>query len=372
MLMLAVSAAPADIHGSSNPDALALAGTEAIAQRRFGDALDAFNTALSTRPGDASLCFGAGVAAFMLGQDAVAGARFECALARDPNHLPAARWLGDLYYRSGRLAEAISIYERQQHSSNRRELRKQLDAWRKEYMRLSRFHAVRSEHFIALFASDADDPLARDIVVRLESAYTRIGTALGAYPSRPVTVVLYTRDQFRETTRLAEWSVAAYDGRIHLPLAGAAHEPEELDRVLSHEFVHVMVATLGGRTVPGWVNEGLATVLEPEGSSDADSALAGTSARQSLSKLHGSFVGFSTRDAEAAYASAALAVQRLIEQRGLATIVALLKDLAHGATFDRAFAERVGTRYDEFAAALRGYCRSDCAGSIASTRRAGR
>ena len=37
--------------------------------------------------------------------------RFECALARNPNHLQAAIWLGDLHYRAGRLPEAISIYQ---------------------------------------------------------------------------------------------------------------------------------------------------------------------------------------------------------------------------------------------------------------------
>ena len=47
----------------------------------------------------------------MLGQNDVAQARFECALALNPNHLQAAVWLGDLHYRAGRLPEAIAIYE---------------------------------------------------------------------------------------------------------------------------------------------------------------------------------------------------------------------------------------------------------------------
>ena len=54
------------------------------------------------QPEDASLCFGAGIAAFMLGQDDVAQSRFECVLAINPGFLPAAVWLGDLHYRAGR------------------------------------------------------------------------------------------------------------------------------------------------------------------------------------------------------------------------------------------------------------------------------
>jgi Flp pilus assembly protein TadD len=348
--VLAASAADADPRAARDPNVLARAGTAAIEDRRFGDALEAFTRAADLRPGDASLCFGAGVAAFMLGQDVLAQTRFECALARNPNHLPAAMWLGDLHYRAGRLAEAISIYERaRQRSPKEGDLQRQLDAWRKEHELQSRFHQTRTEHFTALFEATTDEPLARQIVERLEAAYWRIGGTLGVYPSKPITVVLYTPEQFGDITRLAAWSVAAYDGRIRVPLRVALEQTEELDRVLSHELVHAVVAGLGGRSVPAWVNEGLATVLEPSAPEDAEATLARTSARPALSQLHASFVGLSTRDAEVAYASAARAVRRLIERRGVAALVALLEDLARGAPFARAFQQRVAMPYEDFA-----------------------
>ena len=349
--MLAASVAAADARAAQDPIALARAGTAAIENRRFGDALEAFTKAAAMQPGDASLCFGAGVAAFMLGQNDVAQTRFECALALNPNYLPAAVWLGDLHYRAGRLHEAISIYETaRQRSPDGRELQEQLADWRKEHELQSRFHEVRTEHFTALFEVATDEPLAREVVERLEAAYWRVGNTLGVYPSQPITVVLYTREQFGDITRLAAWSVAAYDGRIRVPLGGALAQPEELDRVLSHEFVHAVVAMFGGRTVPAWVNEGLATVLEPAGSEDAEATLARTDVRPGLSKLHRSFVGLSRRDAEIAYASAARAVRRLIEQRGVAAVVALLEDLARGAPFASAFHQRIAMRYEDFAA----------------------
>jgi Peptidase MA superfamily len=213
----------------------------------------------------------------------------------------------------------------------------------------SRFHEVRSEHFVALFETASDEPLARDVVRRLETAYLRIGAALGVYPSQAVTVVLYSRDQFRDITRLAAWSAAAYDGRIRLPLGAAQDGPEELDRVLSHEFVHAMVLRLGGRTVPAWVNEGLATVLEPAGPADAEAAFSRADLRLGLRELQRGFVRLSTRDAEIAYASSARAVRRLIEQRGIAPLVSLLEDLSQGAPFARAFERRIAMRYEDFA-----------------------
>ena len=109
---------------------------------------------------------------------------------------------------------------------------------------------------------------------------------------------------------------------------------------------------LGGRAVPAWLNEGLATVLEPAGSLEAELALLSTDKRPALPHLHAGFINLSTRDAELAYASSARATRRLIEQRGLATLVLLLEDLGRGVPFDRAFQQRIGLRYEDFAASL--------------------
>jgi len=210
---------------------------------------------------------------------------------------------------------------------------------------------VRSEHFTALFETPSDEPLARDVVRRLEVAYRRIGDALAIHPPASITVLLYTRAQFNDITSLAGWSVAAYDGRIRVPLSGAAAQPEELDRVLSHEFVHAVVARVGGRAVPAWINEGLATLLEPGGLDASAATPVGTSG-SGLSKLPSNFVSLQKGDAEVAYASAARAVRRLIEQHGLASVVALLNDLGRGTPFPDAFQQRVGMPYEDFARLL--------------------
>ena len=349
--MLAAPVAAADARAPHDPIALARTGTAAIEDRRFGDALEAFTKAAAMEPGDASLCFGAGVAAFMLGQNDVAQTRLECALALKPGYLPAAVWLADLHYRAGRLPEAIAIYETaRQRSPNDRALEEQLATWRKEQELQSRFHEVRTKHFTALFEAATDEPLAREVVERLEAAYVRVGKTLGVYPSQPITVVLYTREQFGDITRLAAWSAAAYDGRIRVPISDTLPQRDELDRVLSHEFVHAVVAMVGGRTVPAWVNEGLATVLEPAGPQDGEATRSRADDRPGLSQLHRSFVNFSRRDAESAYASSARAVRRLIDRHGAPAVVALLKDLARGAPFATAFHQRIATRYKDFAA----------------------
>jgi tetratricopeptide (TPR) repeat protein len=348
--MIAVFVASAGPCAAQDPRALGREGTNAIDQQRFGDALDAFTKAVAIRPHDASFSFGAGVAAFMLGRNDAAQRHFERALALNPANVPAAEWLGDLHYRAGRLHAAITIYEAaRERSPDVAALQIRLAECRKELELQSRFLDLRTAHFTVLFERRADEPFARAVVDRLEAAYSRIGAALGVYSSQPITVVLYTREQFDEITKLAAWSSAAYDGRIRMPIDKAPIDRDELDRVLSHEFVHAIVRELAGRAVPTWVNEGLATALEPAG--DQDSAHARHEApRPVLTALHGPFVQFSKQDAVIAYASAAHAMRRLIADRGVSAVVALLKDLGNGAPFASAFHQRIAMRYEEFAA----------------------
>jgi tetratricopeptide (TPR) repeat protein len=329
---------------------LARTGTAAIDEHRFGEALAAFTEAAAMQPGSASLSFGAGVAAFMLGQGEVAQSRFERALVLNPGFLPAAVWLGDLHYRAGRLEEAISICEAAVLRAPRdRELQVRLVNWRKEQKLQSRFREARTAHFRVLFEADGDEPLAHRVLEQLEATYSRIGNVLRVYPAQSITALIYSRQQFDDITGLAAWSTAGYDGRIRVPRSVALDQRDELDRVLSHEFVHALVDMLGGRTVPAWINEGLATALEPSNPGVIDPT-SRTSARTDLSRLHGSFVDLSRRDAEVAYASAAEAVRRLIDEHGAAAIVALLEDLRRGAAFASAFEQRIAMRYEDFAA----------------------
>ena len=324
-------------------------GLKALDDRQFGDALEAFTEASSILPQNADLRFGAGLAAFMLGRDRDAQESFERALALNPRHVAASEWLGELHHRAGRLKEAIDTYEDAlKRLPGLQPLQSRLDEWRKESRLHERFYESRGAHFSVLFEGPADELLARRIVERLEAAYWRIGQTLGAYPPQPIGVVLYTKQQFRDVTRMPAWSAGAYDGRIHVPIRGALDHTEELDRVLGHEFVHAVVGMLGGRNVPVWLNEGLATLLEPGGRDESEEELASGGRRPALRQLHGGFAQLSADEARLAYAVSTYAVQRMTELRSAAAVVMLLQDLARGASFATAFHQHIGISYDDF------------------------
>src|SRR5688572_30090708 len=76
--------------GARDPAVLAKEGAEALDERRFGDALEAFTQAAAIVPREPSLCFGAGMAAFMLGRNDDAQEWFERALKLNPRYQNAS------------------------------------------------------------------------------------------------------------------------------------------------------------------------------------------------------------------------------------------------------------------------------------------
>jgi tetratricopeptide (TPR) repeat protein len=334
-----------------DPAALVKDAVAALAAERFGDALDGFTRASKIVPNDSTVCLGAGIAAMKLGRNDEAETWFQRALKLQPTYTTASEWLGELQYRDGRVKEAIATYESALKSArDTKELERRLADWRKETQLQDRFYESRGAHFAVLFEGPADETLARGVVERLEQAYWRIGGVLTAYPPKPITVVLYTSEQFRDITRSPAWSAGVYDGRIRVPIKGAMADVDDLDRVLSHEFVHAVVAMLGGRTVPVWLNEGLAVTLEVGNKDRVEDDFTRARSRPPLQALHGGFGRLSAADAYVAYAVSAHAVKRMMDLRGPYAVVALMQDLARGNEFAGAFQQHFAMRYEDFQA----------------------
>ena len=340
----------------SNPVELANLGWAAVEEARYGDALDAFTAASEQLPDEASVWLGRGFSAYMLGRDEDAEASLELSISLEPRLTDASRFLGELYFRTGRADDAIETYEAAlEYAPGDANLKSKLADWQRQSQLHDRFRQSSGTHFRVLFEGRSDEALARRIVEMLETAYRNVGGVLRTYPAETITVVLYTTQQFQDITRAPAWSAGVYDGQIRLPVRGALERRDELQRVLTHEFVHALVANLGGRTVPMWLHEGLATALEQGGLDRASRVLESASSRPSLKDLHGSFGGLSGNHASLAYAQSAVAVDRMIDLRGASAVVLILKDLARGVPFESAFHRRIGVWYDEFVRTARNF-----------------
>ena len=180
----------------------------------------------------------------------------------------------------------------------------------------------------------------------------RIGESVARCPSIPFNQSRwrwYTKEQFRDITRSPEWASGAFDGRIKIPVRGAEGSADELNRVLQHELVHAMVATLAGPSAPVWVNEGLASALEPGGVEWAEEQLSADATRASPRQLQRGFGGLPpARQARAAYAQSALAVRKMLDLRGAPAVVSMLQSLGRGTPFETAFQQAIFMRYEDF------------------------
>ena len=317
---------------------------------RAGDAdaaARAFDEALRLDARDPLSMLGAGVAAHLRGRTEDARQDLAGALRLQPALTAASLLLGEILYRETDLQGAIGVYEQAlAYAPTNAQLTTKLEAWRREAAVHDSFSQRIASHFTIMFEGPPDQPLATRVAEMLESAYWRIGGAIGAYPRDVVPVILYSKEQFRDVTQSPGWAGGLFDGRIRVPVGGKIDE-SDLERVLAHELTHAIVRGLAPRGVPQWLNEGLAVLFERTGAGAAPLRAAGTPLIP-LTQLERSFAGLSNADARLAYAESAQATQRVIDAGGPMAIYNLLTNIGAGLPFDTAFERAVLMPYAEF------------------------
>jgi len=324
------------------------AGWEALEAGRPAQAVAAFREAEKSDPKNARIQLGAAIALYVMRQDAESRRSVDRALALDPTLAKARELSGRLLYRSGDLNGAIREFAALVAADPiDAVVRADLDRWRREAELRDRMLLTVGSGFSVSFEGQEDSDLASRVLEALERALARIGGTLSVSPVTPIPVVLYTGEQFRDITRAPLWAAGAYDGVIRIPMRGALTDPAELDRVAAHELTHALVHTLTSRTVPAWLNEGLATALERDGGPSETPSL-DPMPLQSIRR----FDGMTGAGAARAYATSARAVQRLLDDAGGVAVANLLRDLGEGVDFETAFARRMGKSFADFDASL--------------------
>jgi tetratricopeptide (TPR) repeat protein len=333
-------------------DLLAQDGWKALAAGQAAAAAKIFQQALAIDANNPELYLGAGTAAYLDRRDEAAQVALERALQLNPA-LPRAREvLGLVQYRRGDLFGAIRTYELLDRTqSQNQQAIERLERWRQELDLHNRMGTMVSSTFTVSFEGEANAELAALALASLERAVERIGQVLSTYPNKQISVVLYTTEQFRDITLAPIWAGGAYDGTIRVPMRGALGNPQELDRVLAHEYTHALIHTLALRNVPTWLNEGLATALEKDSQIDGQ-PVSGPLPPGVLGALQTSFGRFTGEQAKLAYDVSARVARQLLDEAGGFAVANLLRDLGQGVKFDEAFVHRMPWSFESFESTL--------------------
>jgi hypothetical protein len=312
-------------------------GWTALQKGEAARAASIFREALDRSPFDPVLHYGAGFAAHLLGRDAAAMSALKKALELDPGFSEAAALLGEVAYARGDLDLAIASMEKALAalpSDARAAIL--LERWRREAAVHNGLAQRPGARFRVMFEGSSHQAIGARVARVLEAAYWRIGETLNAYPGEALTVVLYTEQQFQDITRAPAWADGGFDGRIRLAVGGALRTPGALDRVVTHEFVHAVIAGVAPRGVPTWVNEGLASYLESSDQTWVAPVLRATAGvRLPLEQLDGGFGRFDAATALLAYAESTVAARLLVERLG-PNLGVFLQMLGRGHTVDQA------------------------------------
>jgi hypothetical protein len=217
-----------------------------------------------------------------------------------------------------------------------------------------RFLTRESSHFTVKFDGEIDYALWNRVLEILEDAYREIGQQFGYFPSKPIVVVLHTRESFQGATGSPAWADGLFDpalGRIKVPTQGAMTDQVWLTRVLRHEFVHALLHDrMGGRmgAVPTWLNEGLAMQLAGDPWPDIDQIARGQIAVIPLNLLEGNWSALPQRSAMVAYLEGNSATLYLIDRFGMEKVREILNLLASGQPIAASVQDRLFIPYEEF------------------------
>jgi hypothetical protein len=195
-------------------------------------------------------------------------------------------------------------------------------------------------HFKVSFDGYEHGDLSRKVIDILEDAYRTIGKEMDYFPSQPVSVVLYTNQDFYDITQSPQWSGGIFDGKIRIPIRGVESREGELRKVLFHEYTHAVVHSLTP-LCPLWVNEGLAEYFSTNSGKRIGQLLP-------LTSLEASFSGLRPENIRTAYWESYSAVSYLIERYGLHRIKQFLLALPKRSDLNQAFEDAFSMSYRDF------------------------
>jgi tetratricopeptide (TPR) repeat protein len=321
-------------------------GKIALERELWTEASASFEKAASLTPLSPAPHFMLGQLAESLGDTKKARTEYREAARLGPDERTLER-LYEIAYAANETAEAAEL------ASKLLEITHGADQWRRKAGRMAREGPVETsmqdrvdERFTIRYDGLENADAAFAVQEALADAFIKLTRELGTRPSGPVTVILYTKEQFHDITHAPAWSGGIFDGKIRLPAGGMTRSGGPLlRRIVFHEFVHILVSVRSHGNCPVWLNEGLAEYFSglangaPNGGNGKwDTAV--------LRALEGSFMQIPSRLVGGAYETSRAAVAYIVSEKGGNSILHILDALAGGSDTKEAL-RGVGLSYGD-------------------------
>ncbi|MFH2108083.1 MAG: tetratricopeptide repeat protein [Chrysiogenia bacterium] len=334
-------AAPLPGNDSSGETVAARQWAEALfAAGKFSEALEAYRRLAPIDPvsrGRAGLCLS------RLGRWDEAVVEVQKALDAQPDNFAMRKWLAQALYRQNQLEPALEQVRAALALQADVELL-ELQAKLEKEIRVQRnYDQARTANFVVLFDGYEHDEMKHTVLDILKNAYAEIGKELDYFPRQPISVILYTGKDFSDVTRAPEWAGGMFgqlDGKIRVPVQGAAGRERELRRVLNHEYTHALLYAMAPNC-PFWLQEGLAQYCSGDQPVNAAQVIP--------LKLLAKGFPHEPRAAMVAYLESLQVVDDLVSEYGMARLRRLLVKLSDGSDLETAFAAAYGQPFSRWA-----------------------
>lgn len=196
-----------------------------------------------------------------LGDHTSAKGELKIARIYKPDHPSITTMLGEIYFQEGDMENAITCWTKSQENQPFNEtLTNKIDLARREWNLIKTFERT-SVHPFTLIYEKEHEKLVRQAHPICMDAYMEVGKVFMHYPISGVIIIFYTPDQFREITHAPDTVAGLYDGKIRVKMTDKLRDPEEMKKLIYHEYAHVLIKILTNDECPFWLNEGLAQAI---------------------------------------------------------------------------------------------------------------
>ena len=354
IFLKALASAPDDITLKSNiATCYSILGWQELEKGNTNKSKTHFENSLLYSDSNSSTYKGLGRVYELQGELDSAESNYRTALELNPNDDELLMYLGSMLYHREKLGEALKYLKdySNRHPENE-EAKRYIAKIEQEYSIEGNYDIKEGSHFIVKYEGGSREVVGKFLLTTLEEVYKTVGVNLDRYPTKKITVVLYTNKEFKDATRSPDWAGALFDGKIRIPIKGLSGRTKELTSMVTHEYTHAVIYDITGPNCPVWLHEGLAQYMERADVTKADELVLEYYKRYedipSLKDFSGGFMSLGENEAYFAYMLSYSGTNYLIKTYGMSFVRDLLIGLGEGKDFDQAFADEYLITFDSF------------------------